>query len=142
MDLAWQKVRFPQPPSLGNTRTRIVHPPAPLVRHMPMWLEHMVGGFRRDHSSGSPEAPVLPLPTLVLSLQRKRRVSDVCLVLVRNLRTKTRRIGSLTWFLGLMVRGGVRTRHGQCILTATTRATATWALGIRHSGSVPRTFCR
>ena len=55
----------------------------------------------------------------VLSLQRKRHVLVVWLALVQNLRTKTRRHWSLTWFLGLMEHGGVRTRHDQYTLTAT-----------------------
>ena len=56
-------------------------------------------------------------PQDIRSLQRKPHLSVVWLVQVRNLRTKTRRNGSLTWLLQLTDRG-VRTRHDQQNLTA------------------------
>ena len=130
-------MRFPQPASLGNTRTRTLHPLARRIRFMPMWWERpeadfsvpllKVPGGRLSFffaRSGRGVAWRVRSPLCeqnfqhVRSLQRKAHVSVVWLVLVQNLRTKTRRDGSLTWFLGLMERGGVRTRHDQCTLTA------------------------
>ena len=129
-----QKVRFPRSLSLGNTRNRTLHSagsphlaraevvdapgggnlPRPFQgfhwRHLSLLFPrcgHDVT-WRRDLWPG--DRKVSARPVIAAQTQRVGRLVDVL-----NLRTKTRRYGSLARFLGLMERGCVRiTLHCDC----------------------------